>query len=158
LFRLEVLQHLLDSVLDFLLAWDTWRVDIIDTGADVAGVGLVDEDLKKLRIRLAVLNRENIRIESSDSVEEVLELRVAEVGVNLGRVLDTRDGETERLDSPVEICLTFLAGTKRETFTKSWLINLNDVNASGLEIHDFVTESKSKLLSLNGLVNIIARE
>ena len=50
LLRLKVGQHLFDTVLDLLLAWDTRRVDVVDTGADVAGVSLVNEDLEELGI------------------------------------------------------------------------------------------------------------
>lgn len=41
-------------------------MDIVDTGADVAGVVLVDEDLEELGVRLGVLNGENIGIQGSD--------------------------------------------------------------------------------------------
>jgi len=63
-------------------------VDIIDTRADMAGIGLVDKYLKELGIGLAILNGEDIGVESGNGVEEVLELGVAEVGVDLGRVPD----------------------------------------------------------------------
>jgi len=155
---LEVLQHLLNTVLDLLFAWDTGRVNVIDTWTDVAGVSLIDEDLEELGIRLAVLNRENIGIESGDGVEEILELGVAEVGVDLGGVLDTRDGEAERLDGPVEVSLTLLSGAERKTLTESRLIDLDDEDTSSLKVNDLVTESKGKLLSLDGLVDIITRE
>ena len=79
LLRLEVSQHLLDAVLDLLLRGNTGRVDVVDTGADVAGVSLILEDLEELCVGLRVLNGENIGVERSDGVEEVLELRVAEV-------------------------------------------------------------------------------
>jgi len=126
LLRLEILQHLLDSVLNLLLAWDTRRVDVIDTGANVAGVSLIDEDLEELGIRLAVLNGENISIKSGNGVEEVLELRVTEVRMDLSGILNTGDREAERLDSPVKICLTLLSGSERKSLTKSRLIDLNN--------------------------------
>jgi len=97
---LEVLKHLIDAGLNLLLAWNTWRVDVVDTWTDVTWVSLVDEDLEELGVRLGVLNGENISVESGDGVEEVLELRVAEVGVDLGRVLDTSGGKLEAVDGP----------------------------------------------------------
>jgi hypothetical protein len=84
LLRLEVLEHLLNTVLDLLLGGNTGRVNVVDTRADVAGVSLVNEDLEELSVRLAVLNGEDVGIESRDGVEEVLELRVTEVRVDLG--------------------------------------------------------------------------
>lgn len=155
---LEVLEHLLDAVLDLLLAWDTGRVDIIDTWADVAGVGGVDEDLEELGIGLGVLDGEDIGIEGSDGVEEVLELGVTEVRVDLGGVLNTGDGQAERLDGPVEVGNALLAGAEGETLTESGLVNLDDEHTSVLEVNNLVTEGKSKLLSLDGLVNIVTGE
>ena len=76
LLGLEVLEHLLDAVTDLLLAGDTRGVDVVDTRSDVAGVLRVDEDLEELGIRLAVLDRQDVSIESGNGVEEVLELRV----------------------------------------------------------------------------------
>lgn len=133
-------------------------MDVVDTRSDVAGVSLILEDPQELSIRLGVLNGENIGIQSSNGMEEVLELGVTEVGVDLGVVLDTSGGETESLDSPVKVRLTFLARAERETLTESRLIDLDDVDTSGLEVNNLVTEGKSELLSLNRLVNIITRE
>lgn len=158
LLRLEVLKHLLDAVLDLLLAGNTGRVDVVDTRSDVAGVGRVDEDAQQLGIRLAVLDGQNIGIEGSNGVEEVLELRVAEVRVDLGGVLNAGGGQAEGVDSPLEVGITLSAGAERETLTESRLIDLDDVNASLLEVDDLVTESQSKLLGLDGLVDVVTRE
>lgn len=114
---LEVLQHLGDTVLDLLLAWDTWAVDVVDTRADVSWVGLVDEDLEKLGVRLAVLDGQNVSIESGDGVEEVLEFGVAEVRVDLGAIHHTSSGQLEAVNSPAEVLLTLGAGTEWKTLT-----------------------------------------
>lgn len=91
-------------------------------------------------------------------MEEVLELGVAEVGVDLSAVLNTGGGELEAVDSPREILLTLRAGAKRETLTKSGLIDLDDVDAGLLEVDDLVAESESELLSLDGLVDVVTGE
>ena len=44
---------------------------------------------QELGVRLAVLDGEDVGIEGSDGVEEILEFGVTEVRVDLGRVLDT---------------------------------------------------------------------
>lgn len=133
-------------------------MDVVDTWANVTWVSLVNEDLQELSIRLGVLDGENIGIKGSDSVEEVLELGVAEVGVDLGRVLNTGDRQAERLDSPVEVSLTLLAGAEWETLTESWLIDLDDEDTSSLKVNNLIAESESKLLSLDRLVNIVTWE
>lgn len=158
LLRLEELKHLLDTVLDLLLAGNTRGVDVVDTRSDVAGVLRVDKDTEELGIRLAVLNGQDISIEGSDGVEEVLELRVTEVRVDLGSVLDTSSGEAESLDSPLEVGITLLTGAEGKTLTESGLIDLDDVDASLLKVDDLITEGESKLLSLDGLVDVVTGE
>lgn len=158
LLGLEVSKHLLDAVLDLILRGNTRRVDVVDTRADVAGVRLVDEDLEELGITLAVLDRQDIGIESGDGVEEVLELRVAEVRVDLSRVLDTGSRELERVDGPAEVGLTLLARAERETLTESGLIDLDDIDASSLKVNNLVTESEGELLSLDRLVDVVTGE
>lgn len=155
---LQELEHLLDAVLDLLLRRNTWGVDVIDTWADVAWVSLIDEDLQELSIRLRVLDGENIGVKSGDGVEEVLELGVTEVRVDLGRVLNTGGRQAESLDSPGEVLSALLSGAEWETLTESWLIDLNDGDTGSLKVDDLVAEGKSKLLSLDGLVNIVTWE
>lgn len=133
-------------------------MDVIDTRADVAGVGRVDEDAEKLGVRLAVLNGQDVSVQGGDGVEEVLELGVAEVGVDLGGILDTRGGELEGLDGPVEVGIALLAGAEGKTLTESRLVDLDDVNASLLEVNNLVAQGEGELLSLDGLVNIITGE
>ena len=158
LLRLEVLKHLLDAGLDLLLAGDTRRVDVVDTRSNVARVGLIDEDLEELGVRLAVLDTEDISVKSGNGVEEVLELGVAEVGVDLSRVLDTTDRQLERVDGPLEVVVALLTFAKGKTLTQGRLIDLDNVDTSSLKVNNLVTKSESKLLSLDGLVNIITRE
>jgi len=133
-------------------------VDVVNTGANVARVGLVDEDLEELGVRLAVLDGQDIGIESSDGVEEVLELRVAEVGVDLSAIGDTGGGQLEGVNSPLEVGNTGLTSAEGKTLTESRLVDLNHSNASGLKVNNLVAESKSELLSLDGLVDIVTGE
>lgn len=133
-------------------------MDVVDTGANVARVGLVDEDLEELGVRLAVLNGQDIGIESGDGVEEVLELRVAEVGVDLSAIGDTSGRQLEGVNSPLEVGNTGLTSTEGKTLAESRLVDLNHSNASGLKINNLVAESKSELLSLDRLVDIVTGE
>ena len=45
---LEVLKHLLKTVLDLLLAWNTRAVDVVNTWTNMAWISLVNEDLEQL--------------------------------------------------------------------------------------------------------------
>lgn len=87
-------------------------------------IGLVNENLEELSVGFGVLNREHIRVQSADGVEEVLEFGVAEVGVDLGGVLDISSRELEAVDGPLQVCITLLARAKGETLTKGGFIDL----------------------------------
>jgi hypothetical protein len=158
LIRAEVLKHLLDTLLELSLGGDTRAVDVIDTGANVTRVRLVNKDLEELGIGLGVLNGENVGIQRSDGMEEVLELRVAEVGVNLSGVLNTSSGELEAVDSPLEVGVTLRALAERKTLTKSRLVDLNDKDAVLLKVNNLVAEGQSELLALDGLVDVVTGE
>ena len=80
------------------------------------------------------------------------------MGVDLGRVLDTSGGEAESLDGPVEVGLTLLAGAEGQTLTEGRLVDLDDVDASLLEVDDLVAEGQSELLGLDGLVDVVTGE
>lgn len=94
------------------------------TYSDVPRVGLVDEDLEELGVGLGVLDGQNISVQSGNGVEEVLEFRIAEVGVDLSRVLNTRGRELEAVDSPLQIGVALLAGAKGQTLTEGGFVNL----------------------------------
>ena len=133
-------------------------MNIVNAGANVARVGLVDEDLEELSIGLAVLNGQNIGIESGNGVEEVLELRVAEVGVDLSAISDTSGGELEGVNSPLEVGGASVTSAEGQTLTESGLVDLDHSDASGLEVNNLVAEGESKLLSLDRLVDIVTGE
>jgi hypothetical protein len=88
------------------------------------------------------------------TVEEVLELGVAEVGVDLSRVLNTGGGQLEAVDGPLEVGVTLRALAERETLTKGRLIDLDDEDAVLLKVNDLITERESELLALDGLVDV----
>jgi hypothetical protein len=139
---LEIVKHLFYAIFDLLLAGNTRRVNVVHTGANVARIGLVNEDLEEFGIALAVLDAEDIGIESGDCVEEVLEFGVAEVGVNLCGVCNARSGKAERVDSPGKVVLALNTSAERKSFTERWFIDLDDVDASGFEVKNFVSEGQ----------------
>lgn len=59
-------------------------MDVVDTGADVARVGLIDEDLEELGIRLGVLDRENIGIQGGNGWAELVFLSDTSTWDDLG--------------------------------------------------------------------------
>ena len=141
-------QHVLDAVLNLLRGRDTGRVDVVYTRANLVRVSVRLECAEEFHIALGCLDGDDIGIETFDGGEDVIEVRVAEMRVCLGGVLDTCRRETEGVNCPCEIVIPVFAA-ERETFTDSRLINLNGVDASGFEVNDFVTEGKGKLLRLD---------
>ena len=67
-------------------------------------------------------------------------------GKNLGSVLNTTVGDPEGVDSPVQVEI-MLGLPKRQALSQSSLINLDDGNASLLEILHFVLDGQSNLIA-----------
>jgi hypothetical protein len=153
----EDVKHGLDTVLDFLTAWDTRRVDVIDTRADLVGVAVLLEGVEQLHVSLGGLDGDDIGVKALDGREDVVEVGVAEVGVDLELVGDTSGSELEGVDSPLEVGVP-VSTTEGETFTDGWFIDLDGTDATCLEIDHLVTESKGKLLGLDLTGHIGARE
>lgn len=73
--------------------------------------------------------------------------------MDLGRVLDARGGETERVDGPLEVVVP-VDLAERETLTDGGLVDLDGVDACVLEVDDLVTESEGELLGLGLLGDV----
>lgn len=111
--RLDERQELGNTILDLLLARDTGRVDIVDTGPDLVGVTELLEGREQLEVRLGRLDGDDVRIKTLDRGEDVVEVGVAEVRVGLGRVSDTGGGELEGVDSPGEVAVPVDAAERK---------------------------------------------
>jgi len=98
-----------------------------------------------------------IGIQSLDGREDVTKVGVTEVGVDLDVVLDTRGGQSERVNSPFEVVIP-VGLSERETLSDSGLIDLNGLDTIVGEINNFVSESQSELLGLDLLGDIGTRE
>lgn len=128
-------------------------MDVVDTGTNLVGVTVSLEDIEQLEVGLGSLDRDDIGVETLDRGEDVSEIRVAEVRVDLNVILDTRGGESERVNGPLEVVVPVLL-SERETLSDGRLIDLDSLDTSLGEVDDLVSESKSKLLGLNLLGNI----
>lgn len=111
--RLDEGQHVLDAVLDLLLAGDTRRVDVIDTGADVVLVAEFLEGGEELHVALRGFDGNDIGVETLDRREDVVEVGVTEVRVGLGLVLNTSSRQAEGIDSPGEVSVPVLAAERQ---------------------------------------------
>ena len=75
----ENFEHGLETILNFLFAWNTRRMDVINTRADLIRVSIMLEGVKEFHVGLRGLNRDDIGIKTLDGWEDVIEIRVAEV-------------------------------------------------------------------------------
>lgn len=132
-------------------------MDIINTGADLVRVTVLSEGLEQLHVTLRRLDRDDISIESLDGGEDIVEVRVAEVRVRLKSIGNTRGSNLEGGESPGEVSVPVCLA-EGKTFTEGRLVDLNSLDASLLEIDDFIAEGKSELLALELTRNIRTRE
>lgn len=75
-------------------------MDIVDTRTNLVGVAIVLEGIEELHVALRGLDGDDVGVKSLDRGEDVVEVRVAEVGVSLQSVRDTSSGELERWERP----------------------------------------------------------
>lgn len=78
-------------------------MNIVDTRANLIRVAKLLEGAKKLEVALGSLNRDDVSIKTLNRGEDVIEIRVAEMGVCLQRVGDTSGGKLERVHGPLEV-------------------------------------------------------
>lgn len=94
-----------------------------------------------------------ISVKSLDRGEDVSEVRVTEVGMDLDVVLNTRGGESERVNGPGEVVVP-VGLSEGKTLSDSRLVDLDSLDTGVGEVNDLVSEGESKLLRLNLLGDI----
>lgn len=142
-----------DSVLDLLLSGNSGRVDVVDTGADLVRVSVVSESLEQLQVGLGSFDRDDVGVQSLDGREDVGKVGVAEVRVDLSRVLNTGSSESERVDGPGQVVVPVNL-SQGQTFTDGGFIDLDGVDTGVLQVDDFISEGQGQLLGLDLSRNI----
>jgi hypothetical protein len=108
-------------------------VDIIDAGAYLVGVCVTGEGVEQFHLRARGLDRDDVGVHRTDRADDVIEFRIAHVGVDLGVLADAGGGDTEAFDRPVQIILPFRAA-QRQAFAQCRFVDLDDRGAGGLEV------------------------
>jgi hypothetical protein len=111
--RFDESQELGNTVLNLLLARNTGRVDVVDTRPDLVRVTKLLESRQQLEVALGSLDGDDVRIETLDRREDVVEVRVAEVRVGLSSITNTGGGEPEGVDSPGKISIPVDAAERK---------------------------------------------
>ena len=78
---------------------------IVNARTNLVGISVVLEGLEQLHVTLGRLDRDDIGIQTLDGWEDVIKVRIAEVGVGLGGISDTSSGETEGINGPGEVVI-----------------------------------------------------
>ncbi|KAI3484742.1 hypothetical protein L1887_52028 [Cichorium endivia] len=149
----EDLGHGLDAADHLVLAGDTGRVDVKDTGANVRGVADLLEGAEEVLAGLGVLDRDHVGVELDDRLHDERKVRVAEVRGDVHGVAAARGRETERVDGPSEVAGPVLLA-ERQTLTDGGLVDLDGADTGLLEVDDLVAEGEGDLLGLNLLADV----
>src|SRR3989442_228015 len=157
---LAVLQHLphpRERRRDFFGGRHARRVDVVDPRANLVRVLVPAKGLEQLRAGARVLDRDHVRIHALDDANHVVELAVAHVRVNLGRVLHAARRQPERIDGPVQVAAP-VGPAERQTLAQRRLVDLDDADAGALEIQHLVTDRERELLRGFGTGLVVADE
>lgn len=95
----------LDAILDLLLGGHARGVNIVDTRANFVGIAILLERAQKFEVTLGCFNGDDVGIETLNRGEDVIEVRVAKVGVSLQGVGNTSSSKLERIHSPGEVVI-----------------------------------------------------
>lgn len=88
-------------------------MNVVNTGTDLVGVSVLLEGVEQLHVTLGSLDGDDIGIETLDRREDIVKVRVTEVGVSLQSIGNTSSRELEGVNCPLEIAVPINA-TKRK--------------------------------------------
>ena len=132
-------------------------MDVVDARA---GLGLevrVMNGVEHHQIATGGFEGDHVSIHRVDVADDVVELGVAHVGVDLGGRLDGGVHQTEGRNGPVEVLDVPVGLAQRQLLTQGGLIDLDDLDAGGLEIEHFVADGEGELLGLLLVGDVLAR-
>ena len=132
-------------------------MNVIYAGADLVRVGQVVEGAQEFHARARGLDGDHIGVHLNNSGHDVVEFRVAHVGVDLGGVLHPVGGQAEGPDGPVQIGLP-LAPPERQPFAQRGLVDLDDGDPGPLQVQHFIADGQRQLPAGQGTGLIIADE
>src|SRR5256712_8736807 len=111
---------------DFVRVRHARRVDVVDPRPDLVRVLVAAKGVEQFRAGARVLDRDHVRIHALDDADHVVELAVAHVRVNLGRVLHAARRQPERIDGPVEVAAP-LGAAERQALAQCRLRRIGGV-------------------------------
>ena len=132
-------------------------MDVVDAGADLVGVLVPPEGVEQFHPRARRFDRDHVGIHGADGVDDVVELRVAHMGVDLRLVAHARRTEAEGVDGPVQIGLPF-GCAQWQALPQRRLVDLDHAGAGGFEIGHLVADRERDLAAGLAARHIVANE
>ena len=132
-------------------------MDVVDPGADLRGVTAGGEGIEQFHLRARRLDRDHVGIHRADRIDDVVELRIAHVGVDLRLGRSDRGGQAEARDRPVEIVVPVRA-PQRQPFAQGGLVDLDDPRAGLLQVGHLVPDRQRDLAAGFGARLVVANE
>mmetsp|Transcript_39616 Transcript_39616/g.69194 ORF Transcript_39616/g.69194 Transcript_39616/m.69194 type:complete len:462 (-) Transcript_39616:376-1761(-) len=140
-----------------LLRWNIGRVDVIDAWTDLVGVLEAVESIQQLHVRARGLNRDDVGVHVGDGRDDVVELRVAHVGVDLGLVTHAVGSDAEGFDGPVQVLLP-LRLAQRQALAQRGLVDLDHANTGLLKVQYLLADGQRELLARRRARLVVAHE
>jgi len=109
-------------------------MDVVNTGADLVRVFEMIENIQKFHVGTGGFNGNDVGVHRRDRRDDVVELRVAHMGVDLGFVLHTVGGDTERFDRPIEVFRP-LGAAQGKPFAQGGFVDLKQSPDASALIH-----------------------
>ena len=142
---------------DLLLRGQVGRVDVIHARADVVGVVEVHEGIKQLHAGARGFDGDHVGIHLRNGGDDVVELRIAHVGVDLRFVAHATGGDAKARNRPVQIRLPLLAA-QRQALAQGGFVDLDHADARFFQIKRFGANGQRQLAAGKRARLVVAHE
>ena len=132
-------------------------MNIVDARADVVRVVEIPEGIQQFHVGTGGFDSNHIRIQRRDGFDDVVEFRIAHVGVNLGVVVHAHGGQAEAIHCPVQI-LCPLSLAQRQAFTQCGFVNLDYLDAGRFQVLHFIAQGQGDLATGVGAGLVVPHE
>src|SRR5713226_10773883 len=153
----EHLLHALQRLRDLGGARDPGGMDVVDPRADFVRIVVLLECLEQLRSGARVLDRDDVGVHLLDHADDVVELAIAHVGVDLGRIRHPGRREPERVHRPLEVGGP-VGPAERQSLSQRRLVDLDHPDPRDLEISHLIADRQRQLFRGLGARLIVPHE
>ncbi len=128
------------------------RMNVVHAGADIVRVGEGAEAVEQFHIRARGFDGDDVGVHGRDGRQNVVELRVAHMGVNLRVIARHASRHAERSHRPAQVLRPVVA-LERQALAEGGFVDLDDGDARVLQITHLVAHRQRELQR-----HLVARE